>query len=442
VFDQIRDLESFIDDFVAENNDQEKTESENYTVYNETTIIDSYPDEKTEVTNSIIYEKPHEKTLIEEEEEKILVEEKVLVETPLPLSMLDYNLNLSDDFSSLVNQFKELTVSPIDSKPTPIKQEPIIKQDPVIISVSDSTTHLTSPPPQPQMRRNSVSSKKSQKSSKSAKSAKSFKSARRHYNKQQKQHQPKEKPKYIPRSYDEMMRIPDIYERVSFYDKTLDLCLKAESPITQWSKTNQLKGKPQALIDGYEKNILSSSNVFSPSDYTPMTGRNTSTTFGSSISLFLKKATSNNTSTQSFQSMQQAKYSPQISHSLFGRSMSRFQLSRSTQLPHKHQDHHRTSLLNNNTNRISHVKKSTLSPLSTLPPIIQASASTPTKVQDGLSYMMNVLPQIDIKILQLALEEAKGDPMVAITIAVSKNKTSSMALDHLPRKKKTFRKMK
>lgn len=39
--------------------------------------------------------------------------------------------------------------------------------------------------------------------------------------------------------------------------------------------------------------------------------------------------------------------------------------------------------------------------------------------------MMNVLPQIDIRMLQNALNEAKGDPMVAISIAVSTSKERS-----------------
>lgn len=390
------------------------------------------------MTSPIIYQKPNEKTLVEEPvaveeapvevlvEEKILVaaeEEKVLVETPTTFSMLDYKLNLSDDFSSLVTQFKQLTVSPVEA--TPKKREPTIKQivEPVLISASDSSTSQ----PQPQNRRNSVSSKKSQKSTKSVKSAKSFKSARKHVNKQQR---PKEKPKYIPRTYDEMMRIPDIYERISFYDKTLDLCLKAESPITKWSSTTLKKGKPQAVVDGYSRDLLSGSTscLFSPDDSI----KNASTTFGSSISLFLKKATS----TQSFQQPLQQKSSspyPQTSHGLFGRSMSRFQLSRSTQLPPKHD----RILLNN---RVAHTKPRNLSPLSTLPPI-QTSASTPTKVHDGLAYMMNILPQIDVKILQSALDEAHGDPMEAITLAVSKNKSSSMlSHDTVPRKKKHMKK--
>jgi hypothetical protein len=55
-----------------------------------------------------------------------------------------------------------------------------------------------------------------------------------------------------------------------------------------------------------------------------------------------------------------------------------------------------------------------------------------SSVSKALNYMMTVLPQIDVDILSKALDEANGDPMVAITIAVSQSKRY-LAADILPR---------
>ena len=61
-----------------------------------------------------------------------------------------------------------------------------------------------------------------------------------------------EKPRqiYIRRTFEEMMRIPDIFERLSFYEKTLDACLAVESPIAQWIKFMSTRGKLQAVEEG------------------------------------------------------------------------------------------------------------------------------------------------------------------------------------------------
>jgi hypothetical protein len=60
------------------------------------------------------------------------------------------------------------------------------------------------------------------------------------------------------------------------------------------------------------------------------------------------------------------------------------------------------------------------------------SPSHTSTVSKALNYMMTVLPQIDVDILSKALDEANGDPMVAITVAVSQSKRS-LAADILPR---------
>jgi hypothetical protein len=239
--------------------------------------------------------------------ERLKREEKILIETKPELLLEKCNLNLSDDFSSLVEQFKqhlspctntkfpkkdidifqhrkkELSVNTsqekiqVEEQQTPSKQANVennflnpttpitkntrsrnnshsssknTKKNNGIHSNNnnDSSTNLfnsiptssTSSPRSGKMsRRTSASSKKSQKSVKTTRQ----RSQRRH-----KHHQKQDK--YVERSYDEMMRIPDIFERVSFYEKTLDLCLQVESPIANWIKKNSAKGLPKPLTEG------------------------------------------------------------------------------------------------------------------------------------------------------------------------------------------------
>ncbi|GAN08933.1 hypothetical protein MAM1_0233d08453 [Mucor ambiguus] len=479
VLDQIRDLQSFIDDFAAE-------AGTSSTPGTPTSM--EKKGEKTQIEPSIIHQKPNEKT---EDEQLQPQQEKTLVEQPQqqeieppssalssstkteqePLSILSYDLNLSDDFSSLVDQFKDLKVSPIEIKK--LQQQNVLKDlidkmeeekvqlDPVIISVTDKK------PPSftTRSRRTSVSSKRSQKSSKSSKSARRLQNEK----KQLKQHQsaaatetesaaPQPK-KYIQRSFDEMMRIPDIYERLAFYEKTLDLCLKAESPIASWCKSNQQKGKPEPLLEGY----VPPARLLSPemphhNDFGSM-----SSTFSGSISMFLKKATISTPSVpKRHLPMDHNGYgTPYIqsnhSSSIFGRSISRLNLSRSTQIPRyenpiaspsSHRFHSKNKIHNKKLGLQKQQQVSGLSPLSidysssssTYTATPRSTSSTPTSfgststinsrgesttISSGLAYMMNVLPQIDMRILQNALNEAKGDPMVAISIAVSASKQRS-----------------
>ncbi|KAG1111131.1 hypothetical protein G6F42_015120 [Rhizopus arrhizus] len=121
VLDQIRDLQSFIDDFAAE--------AGTSSIPGTPTSIEK-EDEKTQVEPPIVHQKPNEK---EEDEQPLPQQEKTLVEQQQqykqepksssstkietePLSILSYDLNLSDDFSSLVDQFKDLKVSPVEIK--------------------------------------------------------------------------------------------------------------------------------------------------------------------------------------------------------------------------------------------------------------------------------------------------------------------------------------
>jgi hypothetical protein len=552
VLDQIRDLQSFIDDFVVDGKDKDKNIQicrrinssayfSNFVAGTTSPVIIS-PEEKTELvlaeplTKETILQKPDEKTEVEEEKKvteaveedkktaEPAVEEKILVEaTPTPsqqapLTILSYDLNLSDDFSSLLTQFKEIKVSPIDinmfkkqqtfmdvapkddkekiqvdvtltnmkngAVPTPVATTPKFSNS---FLLNDFPSNASSSG-KSRSRRTSVSSKtskKSQRSAKSAKSAKSTRSARRLQNEkklqqQQKQEKQQQPQKYVERSYDEMMRIPDIYERVAFYEKTLDLCLKADSPISNWCKSNKEKGKPQPLLEGYVPPI----RLLSPE--VPMsenTFGNMSTTFSGSISMFLKKAGGGSQSISKKNSVLENKsflvpsssYTPQTpsnysltgSSGVFGRSMSRLNLSRTTQIPRYDKNPimipaaTRLAPLYNNRVSLADIpstpkKRSSINTMNkALSPLNmdynnhnhrdslrtpKSSSSTPssfgstttinsqgefTNQSSALNYMVNVLPQIDLRILQNALDEAKGDPMVAISIAVSQNKLAA-----------------
>ncbi|CAO0791906.1 unnamed protein product [Mucor circinelloides] len=466
VLDQIRDLQSFIDDFAAE--------AGTSSIPGTPTSIEK-EDEKTQVEPPIVHQKPNEK---EEDEQPLPQQEKTLVEQQQqykqepksssstkietePLSILSYDLNLSDDFSSLVDQFKDLKVSPVEIKK--LQQQNVFKDliekmeeekvqlDPVIISVTDKK------PPSfttTRSRRTSVSSKRSQKSSKSSKSARRLQNEKKQF----KQHQstagtstsPAPQPqKYIQRSFDEMMRIPDIYERLAFYEKTLDLCLKAESPFASWCKSNQQKGKPEPLLEGY----VPPARLLSPETPHHNDFGSMSSTFSGSISMFLKKATISTPSvSKRHLPMDNNGYgTPYIqnnSSSIFGRSISRLNLSRSTQIPRKkpgmQKQQQALGLSPLSINYSSSSSTYTATPRSTSStPTSFGSTSTinsrgeSTTINSELAYMMNVLPQIDMRILQNALNEAKGDPMVAISIAVSTSKQRSNESPTIPGVKST-----
>lgn len=612
VLDQIRDLQSFIDEFAADAGTvspislQEKTEVAEPIVVEHTY---QKPNEKTELEPEKALEKPNEKSenLCDTEQEMLENEadeknvntsvensaEKTLVESvppaqqqqPEPLSIMSYDLNISDDFSSLLSHFKDLKVSPVGIKMTQriesVQEEKVQEVDentnshqrlvkpiqtasskvlsPVVPKMRSSNKVLspispkvrssnkilspTSPrarsnrilaspgntrsiisPTTPKLsnnstrfnnnsfvmtesstrsRRTSVSSKRSQRSSKSARSARKLLNEKKLQQQKQEQQnkQSSASQTYVERSYDEMMRITDIYERLVFYEKTLDLCLKAESPITKWTKENQAKGKPQPMLEGY----VPPARSFSPE--VPISENsfgNVSSTFSGSISMLLKKAGSQNPNkrnsileNRSFL-LPSSSYTPQTPSNyrhggggsgLFGRSISRLNLSRSTQIPRydnqiKTPAATRLTPLYQNSNRVANIsspmkKRSTLnivnnslSPLrmdltqiddankKISPNTPKSSASTPNSFGSGtttinsqgeftsqnsaLNYMINILPQIDTSILQNALNEAKGDPMLAISIAVTNNKLSNHHAKPITQKKtaKYYKKVK
>jgi hypothetical protein len=178
-------------------------------------------------------------------------------------------LNISSDFSALVEQFKEPQLSPSTKyKPDEkdmdffsLTTESNTKNSVRKKSQFKSTEHphqTTSATCSPFLLRDhtmeniksrpaSISSKKTQKLTKSN---------RKFSGKKQQLQKPKQTIKYIERSYDEMMRIPNIYERLAFYEKTLELCLQAESPVVGWIKSMSEKGVPQPLREGKDNYTL------------------------------------------------------------------------------------------------------------------------------------------------------------------------------------------
>lgn len=482
--------------------DTEKTEVVLAEPLNPDTVLHK-PNEKTQIEEEPDQEK--EKTLVEEEKDTEEQEKQSECTKMEPLSILSYDLNLSDDFSSLVDQFKDLKVLPTEIKTLQTQNvmqdlmnsvEEKVQLEPILVSAIDNSrfkSSACSTPTTPRAmeeimersRRGSVSSRRSQKSTKSGrscrsgKSSRSTKSGRKHQNEKKLHQQPPKQPqKYVERSYDEMMRIPDIYERLAFYEKTLHLCLEAESPISKWRKYNKEKGKPQPLQEGYIPPVRTPEMSHIDNNFGSM-----SSSFSGSISMLLKKASSQSTSkrhgfvenkstllsssqnyTAPNRNANQHYYgTPQMSPNtgLFGRSFSRLNLSRSTQIPRNDQHlkmatpprmtpsmmHNRVGSsprkpsINHLLSPLSMDYKHQQQPNSSSLHTPRSSTSTPTSfgsnsnstmgsnrgdsagdISGGLNYMMNILPQIDVRILQESLDEAKGDPMVAISLAVSQSK--------------------
>ncbi|OBZ85066.1 hypothetical protein A0J61_06881 [Choanephora cucurbitarum] len=246
----------------------------------------------------------------------------------------------------------------------------------------------------------------------------------------------------------------------------------------------QKKGKPEPLLGGYmpparTPEITRSNNSSSYLDQSPSNG--SSSGLSGSISMFLKKAMSGSGNLQQqnpvkgktlptsnvFAKTQHYVSTPRIStggSGVFGRSISRLNMNptRSAQLPRYAQPlkpYNRLAPILNNRVGTAQTKKQQHKPSVTLTPIItsrsnksapmpsltpRSSASSPhpffsteynrfssfsndrhsmrQNYAEGIDYLTNVLPQIDIRILQKALEEANGDSMLAISIAVSLSK--------------------
>ncbi|CAO3678514.1 unnamed protein product [Rhizopus stolonifer] len=288
------------------------------------------------------------------------------------------------------------------------------KADNESVSIRSEKSFLYEQPstkPIPQSRTTSISSKKS---------SRSFKSSR-------KQNKSETSQKYIARTYEEMMRIPDVFERIAFYEKTLDLCLKADSPITEWSQFMSTRGKLSALEEGYVPLPRSDSDLDCSSQCSM------STTFGESISFFLKKAAGSQAfskrpiDNKSF--LMSSQNNSTYGSGLFGRSISRLSLSRSTQMP-KYDQHkiisHRVNALNKRSpcSRRESVRVinagSVKGSISTPQSFKKTETKTNREQSSEFTYMASILPHEDTRTLLDALNEANGDTTDAISIVMSK----------------------
>ncbi|KAI8981961.1 hypothetical protein BDF20DRAFT_864324 [Mycotypha africana] len=565
--DQIRDLQSFIDNFQVQGADafnqpygtlfidNEKTEliqteqfplSETPLVKQTTVSTDSHPEQ---------LQKPNAK--IEEEPSFSLNGGKVLVVEPEELGS---RAKLSSDLSSLLHnrndterkvrddtmhltrpyQYHEHAPRPQQSQ---YDKAPMPYTDPCFINIAptDDSSHFLTPqhiasPPTVRSRRASISSRKSAKSAKSTKSAKSSKSCkspksiknakRQHLQEkklmlqQQNRIDPSEqtpekqyKQKYIPRTYEEMMRISDTQERMKFYEKTIDLCLKAETPIGVWrkkldekntghsactSKTNTARSTPVSTRKLIHKQDLSSSGIPTNSQHEAQTH--------TAKSALRHKPTSKNMS-QTIHPLTKKKPYPSKpnlkdpkdnaistcdtdgSNKVLVRTFSKFSLTPSMRPNHFratswHQDNsysHDEAVAHkiippvpssNNVRRFPHPshQKNRVSAISTshskeqlltdqlyikdknylnawpsdYKTITEIRASaTPNKpirrhslntigtnnprstltatyaTDDNIEHLRNILPQVDMYTLKNALIEAKGDPVTAVSVALS-----------------------
>ncbi|KAI8149595.1 hypothetical protein BJV82DRAFT_588558 [Fennellomyces sp. T-0311] len=95
------------------------------------------------------------------------------------------------------------------------------------------------------------------------------------------QQRPKLDKQYRARSYSEMMETKDTCERLALYEKTFELCMRADPQLTSWIKRVKQKGVPKAMIEGYKPRRSESSSASSD---------NSSTTSRRSFSVFLRKA--------------------------------------------------------------------------------------------------------------------------------------------------------
>ncbi|CAO3628779.1 unnamed protein product [Cunninghamella echinulata] len=155
---------------------------------------------------------------------------------------VSYEINNNEDNNnSMINHgIKE--ENSIKSPEIPVSTPLITKNHPYTLNTPNlsifsptSTTYSnnTSPILSPTFSTRTTTSKRSMKSSKSIASKRLKK---------------KSNCIYHPRSYEEMARIPDIHERIRFYEKTYQLCIQAESPLTAWLKKYEPIDSPEPMI--------------------------------------------------------------------------------------------------------------------------------------------------------------------------------------------------
>ncbi|ORZ13489.1 hypothetical protein BCR42DRAFT_439201 [Absidia repens] len=304
IISQLRDLQLAIDDFTDLNSSTHTTSSENYSG------------------------QPPSPSSPSDHEDKVLIEEK---QTSLLDSVLPFQVE-SDDFSSLMDQFADIQRTTQSNDTSMLMEKTLLSpappEDKAITTTKFTTTipttvphiqkenhgekhwiqdndsiHYRRPPPPPPPPPDSpstsssiVSRATSTLSMSSRKSTRSYKSIKGKYRSNSSNPKRPVTAKYHARTYDEMMRIPDIHERIQFYDKTYQLCLRADSALASWVNKSKSKGVPKPMLEGYvppPRPIPSSTSYMSlgrsDSKYFKM-----NTSLSGSISMILRKGNSAN----------------------------------------------------------------------------------------------------------------------------------------------------
>ncbi|KAL0096907.1 hypothetical protein J3Q64DRAFT_1710104 [Phycomyces blakesleeanus] len=232
-------------------------------------------------------------------------------------------------------------------------------------------------------------------------------------------------PEYHPRSYAEMMRIPNVYERIVFYEKTFDLCMQANSALSAWSTRVRQQGIPIAMRQGYQP---------PPRSNDANDTLKTNNGLSGSISMFLRKS-----KPPVLTSYSQASENRQ-SNQFFPPSMSRRSLARYAQSRSSPQDSpnlsysfarppHPVSLFQRHTDmpspghrsRVGHAKQM---PFTSMRRSIERPVEKVRNVEtsDALREMCDVLPQMDECVLNDYLKKAGGDSVLGISLAVGQFK--------------------
>lgn len=247
--------------------------------------------------------------------------------------------------------------------------------------------------------------------------------------------------KYTARSYSEMLRVPETRDRLAFYERTFDACMKADSQLAAWISRMKAKGLPQPMTEGYQPPPRRAASPVQQPQETPK--------LTSSISMFLRKASSS-----AAVSRRTLTEMPRTSSSRFflPPSISRLSLSRSTRpkvTPVKQSPKPKTSFsTNQRPPRPPFIKKCSWRDKSTESLRSTATRNTETttdpcsipsphsikhgfvnaKRTDGaLDEMCNVLPNLERRVLEEYLAEAGGDAMTAITLAMTQHKKLAVA---------------
>ncbi|CAO3595951.1 unnamed protein product [Absidia cylindrospora] len=304
IISQLRDLQLAIDDFTDLNSSTHTTSSENYS------------------------DQPPTPSSPSDHEDKVLIDEK---QTTLLDSVLPFQVE-SDDFSSLMDQFADIQRTTQSNDTSMLMEKTLLSptspEDKTITTTTTTTAttitanipttiphihgekhwihdnesiHYRRPPPPPPPPPDSpstsssiVSRATSTLSMSSKKSTRSYKSIKGKYRSNSSNPKRPVTAKYHARTYDEMMRIPDIHERIQFYDKTYQLCLRADSTLASWINKSKSKGVPKPMLEGYvppPRPIPSSTSYMSlgrsDSKYFKM-----NTSLSGSISMILRKGNS------------------------------------------------------------------------------------------------------------------------------------------------------